>query len=65
MTIKELYDYAKTQNLEDAPILIGYGCDDDFYGFNAKSLEEADISFNEKCGVYGRKLPRKNIYIAF
>ena len=29
MTIKELYDFAKKHNLENAQIFIGHECDDD------------------------------------
>ena len=63
MTIKELYDFAKKHNLENAQIFIGYDCDDDWFSIGGRRLMPNMVGINEKCNLYGDKLPDKNIFI--
>lgn len=34
MTIREIFEYAKSKGLEDTPLEIEYTCNDDWYNFN-------------------------------
>lgn len=63
MTIQELYDCAKKNNMQNVDIFIGYCCNDDCYGIDAQKLTPTMLSLNNKCGVYGEELPTPNIFI--
>ena len=63
MTIKELYEFAKAFDLEDAPIFIGYMCDDDCYSISGQTLVSSMVDINRVEDLYGDELPNKNIFI--
>ena len=63
MTVKELYNFAKKYDLEDTQIFIGYACDDDWYTVGGQRLMSDMVDINEKCDLFGEKLPDRNIFI--
>ena len=63
MTIKELYEFAKKFELEEAPIFIGYACDDDWYTIGGQNLVPSMVDINQEGDLCGDKLPDKNIFI--
>jgi hypothetical protein len=47
MTIKDLYEKAKTKGMEHAQIVINYECDDDWYSV-CQTVHMNDIEFKHK-----------------
>lgn len=49
MTIREMYEWAKANNVVDAEIEFDYHCDDDWYDFNGSfSMEDTFITKDGK-----------------
>ena len=63
MTIQELYDYAKKNNMQNAEIVIGYCCDSCWYGVDAQKLTPEMLSLGNKGGKYGREWNIPGIFI--
>ena len=51
MTVKELYDYAKSENAENAEILINYEADDGWYSLENTEIYKDEISIND-CKIF-------------
>lgn len=47
MTIKELYEWAKAHDLENAPLKVSYTCDDDTYNYDG-DVKEIDLTVSYK-----------------
>lgn len=48
MTIKDLYEKAKNNGMEDAEVTITYECDDDYYGLEEAKFESDDVVFYKR-----------------
>lgn len=47
MTVKELYDYAVKTGNKNAPIIINYNCNDDWYNY-CEELHKEEVGLSHK-----------------
>lgn len=52
MTIKELYELAKSKDMEKAEIVISHECSDDWYSIEKRRIDSDDICFFISGGKY-------------
>ena len=48
MTIKELYELAKSHGMEDKPLRVSYSCSDEWYDFTNCPIGDADVIFHDQ-----------------
>lgn len=48
MTIKDLYEKAKSNGMENAEIIITYACNDDYYSLFEEEIKNSNIRLHEK-----------------
>lgn len=48
MTIKELYELAKSHGMENRQLRVSYSCSDDWYDLNAREVDSEDVVFHDQ-----------------
>ena len=48
MTIKDLYEKAKSNGMENAEIIITYECNDDYYSLIEEEIKNSDIRLRKE-----------------